>query len=74
MRILAAADAAAKAWAKLTGRRTIVCPAVRVSFLSRCNAGKGNRTPEQLIEWREGAKCGSCPGCSRDVDVVYPAH
>jgi hypothetical protein len=74
MRILAAADAAAKAWAKLTGRRTIVCPAVRVSFLSRCNAGKGNRTPEQLVAWREGAKCGSCPGCSRDVDVVYPAH
>lgn len=76
MRILAAADAAAKAWAKLTGRKTIVCPAVRVSFLSRCKAGRGGRTTEQAAAWREGAKCGQggCPGCSRDVDVVYPAH
>lgn len=74
MRILAAADAAAKAWAALTGRKTIVCPAVRVSFLSRCKAGRGGRTTEQAAAWREGAKCGACPGCALDVDVVYPAH
>lgn len=73
-RILAAATAAAKAWAKLTGRKTIVCPAVRVSFLSRSKATRGDRSPEQAAAWREGAKCGACPGCAIDCDVVYPAH
>jgi hypothetical protein len=71
-RILAAAAAAAAAWAMRTGRKTIVCPAVRVSFLSRYKNGK---TREENIAWRERAKCGLCPACALpNVDVVYPAH
>lgn len=74
-RILAAADAAAKAWAKLTGRKTIVCPAVRVSFLARTKAGKGSRSPAEVDAWRMSAKCGSCKACAWEhVDIVYPAH
>lgn len=74
-RILAAAAAAAAAWAKLTGRKTIVCPAVRVSFLARTKIGKGNRTPEQVSEWRGANKCGSCTACALShVDIVYPCH
>jgi len=74
-RILAAAAAAAAAWAQRTGRKTIVCPAVRVSFLARTKAGRGNRTAEQVASWRAGAKCGSCTACAlAHVDVVYPAH
>lgn len=74
-RILAAAAAAAAAWAKRTGRKTIVCPAVRVSFISRTKAGKGSRTRDEVIAWRDRAKCGSCPGCSIETyDIVYPAH
>ena len=74
-RILAAAAAAAAAWARRTGRKTIVCPAVRVSFLARTKAGRGNRSAEQVARWRAGAKCGSCTACAlAHVDVVYPAH
>lgn len=74
-RILAAAAAAAAAWSRRTGRRTIVCPAVRVSFLSRTKAGRGSRTPEQVIAWRSGAKCGGCTACAQEYfDIVYPAH
>jgi hypothetical protein len=74
-RILAAATAAAAAWSQRTGRKTIVCPAVRVSFLSRTKAGRGARTSEQVTQWREGAKCGSCRACSIETyDIVYPAH
>ncbi len=71
-RVLAAAAAAAKAWATRTGRRTIVCPAVRVSFLSKYDNGM---TKEQKCEWRSKAKCGSCTACANElVDIVYPAH
>ena len=74
-RILAAAAAAAAAWAIRTGRKTIVCPAVRVSFLARTKAGRGARTAEQVRRWRAGAKCGSCTACAlAHIDVVYPAH
>jgi hypothetical protein len=74
-RILAAAAAAAAAWSKLTGRKTIVCPAVRVSFISRTKAGRGNRSTEQVAQWRNGAKCGSCTACAEQYfDIVYPAH
>lgn len=74
-RILEAAAAAAASWAKRTGRRTIVCPAVRVSFLSRTKAGRGARTAEQVESWRAGAKCGSCTACAQQYfDIVYPAH
>jgi hypothetical protein len=74
-RILAAADAAAAAWAKLTGRKTIVCPAVRVSFLSRTKAGKAGRDAAAVEAWRKRAKCGSCTACAlAHVDIVYPAH
>jgi len=71
-RILAAAVAAAAAWSARTGRKTIVCPAVRVSFLSRYKNGKTN---EDNRAWRESAKCGNCTACSMShVDIVYPAH
>jgi hypothetical protein len=74
-RILAAADAAAKAWTQLTGRKTIVCPAVRVSFLSRTKAGKAGRSPAEVEAWRKRAKCGSCTACAlAHIDIVYPAH
>lgn len=74
-RILAAAAAAAAAWARRTGRKTIVCPAVRVSFLSRTKTGRGARNAEQVKQWRNAAKCGSCTACAlAHVDVVYPAH
>lgn len=74
-RILAAAAAAAAAWAQRTGRKTIVCPAVRVSFLSRTKAGRGARSAEQVKQWRNGAKCGSCTACACPMmDIVYPAH
>lgn len=74
-RILAAAAAAAAAWSKRTGRKTIVCPAVRVSFLSRTKSGRGARTKEQAENWRAGAKCGGCTACAQQVfDIVYPAH
>jgi hypothetical protein len=74
-RILAAATAAAKAWAQRTGRKTIVCPAVRVSFLSRTKAGKADRTAAEVKTWRDRAKCGSCTACADQVfDIVYPAH
>lgn len=74
-RILAAAAAAAAAWAKRTGRKTIVCPAVRVSFLARTKAGRGARTKAQVAQWRAGAKCGSCTACALgQFDIVYPAH
>lgn len=74
-RILAAAAAAAAAWAARTGRKTIVCPAVRVSFLSRTKAGRGNRSKDQIESWRAGAKCGGCRACALEVfDIVYPAH
>jgi hypothetical protein len=75
LRVLAAAAAAAAAWAQRTGRKTIVCPAVRVSFLSRLKAYRRGRSAEQIAEWRAGAKCGSCRACAlAHVDVVYPAH
>ena len=71
-RILVAAAAAAAAWATRTGRKTIVCPAVRVSFLSRYKSG---RTREENMAWRERAKCGICNACAlAGIDVVYPAH
>ena len=74
-RILAAAAAAAAAWSARTGRKTIVCPAVRVSFLSRTKAGKGARDAAAVKAWRERAKCGSCTACACPlVDIVYPAH
>lgn len=74
-RILAAADAAAKAWAKRTGRKTIVCPAVRVSFLARTKAGKAGRSAADVDAWRSRAKCGSCTACAlAHIDIVYPAH
>lgn len=74
-RILEAADAAARAWSKLTGRKTIVCPAVRVSFLSRTKAGQAGRCKEDVAQWRSRAKCGSCTACAlAHIDVVYPAH
>lgn len=74
-RILAAAAAAAAAWAQRTGRKTIVCPAVRVSFLARTKAGRGLRSAEQVKSWRAGAKCGACTACAlAHVDIVYPAH
>jgi hypothetical protein len=74
LRVLAAATAAAAAWARRTGRKTIVCPAVRVSFLSRLKAYRRGRTNDQVAEWRAGAKCGACRACALNVDVVYPAH
>lgn len=75
LRVLAAATAAAAAWAKRTGRKTIVCPAVRVSFLSRLKAYKRGRTADEVAAWRAGAKCGACRACALPhVDVVYPAH
>jgi hypothetical protein len=71
-RILSAAVSAAAAWSARTGRKTIVCPAVRVSFLSRYKNGK---TRDENRAWRESAKCGSCTACSMShVDIVYPAH
>jgi hypothetical protein len=71
-RILAAAVAAAAAWSKRTGRKTIVCPAVRVSFLSRYKNGK---TREENAAWRDSAKCGNCTACAQShIDIVYPAH
>lgn len=74
-RILAAAAAAAAAWAERTGRKTIVCPAVRVSFLARTKAGKAGRSPAEVDAWRKRAKCGSCTACAlAHVDIVYPAH
>jgi len=74
-RVIAAAREAAAAWARLTGRKTIVCPAVVVSFLSRSKSTNGGRSPEQLADWRARAKCGSCTACAlAHVDVVYPAH
>lgn len=74
-RILAAAAAAAAAWAKRTGRKTIVCPAVRVSFISRTKAGKAGKTPAEVEAWRKRAKCGSCTACAMaHIDIVYPAH
>lgn len=75
LRVLSAAAESAAAWAKRTGRKTIVCPAVRVSFLSRLKAFKRGRSAEQVKAWRMGAKCGSCRACAMaHVDVVYPAH
>lgn len=75
LRVLAAATAAAAAWASRTGRKTIVCPAVRVSFLARLKAYRRGRTDEQVNEWRSRAKCGSCTACALGhIDVVYPAH
>lgn len=75
LRVLAAASAAAAAWATRTGRKTIVCPAVRVSFLSRLKAYQRGRSKEQIAAWRAGAKCGSCCACAlAHIDVVYPAH
>lgn len=71
-RILEAAAAAAAAWARRTGRKTIVCPAVRVSFMSRYRTG---RTRAENIAWRNGAKCGKCEACALpNMDVVYPCH
>jgi hypothetical protein len=75
LRVLAAAAAAAAAWAQHTGRKTIVCPAVRVSFLSRLKAYQRGRTKTEVAQWRAGAKCGSCRACAlAHIDVVYPAH
>jgi hypothetical protein len=74
-RIIAAATAAAAAWSARTGRKTIVCPAVRVSFLSRTKAGKGARDAAAVKVWRDRAKCGSCTACAQKTyDIVYPAH
>jgi len=75
LRVLAAAAAAAAAWAQRTGRKTIVCPAVRVSFLSRLKAYRRGRTDAEVAAWRASAKCGSCRACAMaHIDVVYPAH
>ena len=75
LRVLSAAAESAGAWAQRTGRKTIVCPAVRVSFLSRLKAYKRGRSAESVKAWRMGAKCGSCRACAMaHVDVVYPAH
>jgi len=75
LRVIAAARAAAAAWSKRTGRKTIVCPAVVVGWLSRSKSTCGGRTEEQVAEWRAGAKCGSCTACAlKHIDVVYPAH
>jgi hypothetical protein len=74
-RVIAAARAAAAAWARRTGRKTVVCPAVVVSFLSRSKATCGGRSKEQIDLWRAGAKCGACTACAlAHIDVVYPAH
>jgi hypothetical protein len=74
-RVLAAATLAAAAWSRLTGRKTVVCPAVRVSFLAKTTAGKNGRTPAQVEKWRSANKCGSCVACSlKHVDIVYPCH
>jgi hypothetical protein len=71
-RIIAAATAAAKAWTLLTGRRAIVCPAVRVSFMSKYDNGMSK---EQKAEWRNKNKCGLCNACANPfVDIIYPAH
>lgn len=75
LRVLAAATTAAAAWAERTGRKTIVCPAVRVSFLSRLKAFRRGRSADEIAAWRGNAKCGSCRACAlAHVDVVYPAH
>lgn len=75
LRVLAAAAAAAAAWARRTGRKTIVCPAVRVSFLSRLKSFQRGRSKSEIEQWRAGAKCGSCRACAlAHIDVVYPAH
>ena len=75
LRVLAAAAAAAAAWSARTGRKTIVCPAVRVSFLSRLKAYRRGRSAEQVKSWRMSAKCGSCRACALpQFDIVYPAH
>lgn len=71
-RILDAAAAAARAWSARTGRRCIVCPAVRVSFLSKYFNGMGKADKAQ---WRKRNKCGSCTACANPlVDICYPAH
>lgn len=75
LRVLSAAAAAAAAWSARTGRKTIVCPAVRVSFLARLKAYRRGRSAEQIAQWRGSAKCGSCRACALpQFDVVYPAH
>jgi hypothetical protein len=75
LRVLAAARDAAAAWAKRTGRKTIVCPAVTVSFLSRLKAYRRGRSADQVKTWRNGAKCGSCRACALECfDIVYPAQ
>ena len=75
LRVLTAARAAAAAWAQRTGRKTIVCPAVTVSFLSRLKAYRRGRSADQVKSWRNGAKCGSCRACALECfDIVYPAH
>ena len=75
LRVLRAAAESARAWAEKTGRKTIVCPAVRVSFLARLKAYRRGKTDAQVKEWVGSAKCGSCRACALpQFDVVYPAH
>lgn len=75
LRVLAAAADAAAAWSARTGRKTIVCPAVRVSFLSRLKEFRRGRSKDAVNNWRMSAKCGSCRACALpQFDVVYPAH
>jgi hypothetical protein len=63
-RRLEAARRLAKQRTAKTGRKTIVCPAVAMSFLHRFE-------PNRIAK----AKCGKCKACSRaDIDVVYPLH
>ena len=63
-RIREAREMAAKR-THLSGRKTIVCPAVTCGFRAKL----GIRTPNPL------AKCGSCTACADpEVDVVYPLH
>ena len=63
-RRIEAARTLAKRRARKTGRKTIVCPAVVVSFTHRSDR---DRTAK--------AKCGNCTACVHaHIDVIYPIH
>jgi hypothetical protein len=50
---------------ELTGRKTVVCPAITNSFAARRDPSKKN----------DRAKCGACVACSlAHIDIVYPLH
>jgi len=69
------ARAAAKERTEKTGRKTIVCPAVVAGFKARSIPRSLPIIEKENLKARYSqSKCGSCPGCSVDCDVVYPSH